>query len=371
MENIRYSIIFAAIFFLFFTFSSPTHAESNQTYEVGTDVLNVRDAPHKDAEVVGKLKFGDSVPAFKERNGWVSTFYGGKEVWVASHFLVKSENNEAASSSTTVASTNEAVQSVAIQADSVRLRSGPGTENSIIGHASKGDTYPLVETNEDWLKVKLDNGNTVWVASWLTNQATSNSPSEQPAEQTSTPNASQPLAGYNIILDPGHGGVDPGSLSLNNEKEKVLALDVSNVIAEKLRSEGATVLLTRSKDSYVSLQERVRISESYLTDAFISVHFNAFTSQASNGVSTHYFADGAERELAQHIQTALNKHTNLTNRGVKQDNYYVLRENNDLSILVELGFITNPHDLEVIRDPHYSSQIADAIFEGLVKYFNE
>lgn len=369
MKKIRHSMTFAAIFFLFFIFSSPTQAEMKQSYTVGTDVLNVRDAPHKNAQVVGKLNFGDSVPAFKEQNGWVSTFYGGKEVWVASHFLVKGENNESTSSSTTVASTNEVAQSVTIQADSVRLRSGPGTENSIVGHASKGDTYPLVETNNDWLKVKLSSGQTVWVASWLTNQATSNS-SEQPAAQTSTPDANKPLTGYNIILDPGHGGIDPGALGLHGEKEKSLTEDMTNVIAEKLRSEGATVLLTRSKDSYVSLQERVRISESYLTDAFISVHFNAFTSQASNGVSTHYFADGAERELAQHIQTALNKHTNLTNRGVKQDNYYVLRENNDLSILVELGFITNPHDLEVIQDPHYSSQIADAIFEGLVNHFN-
>src|SRR5699024_2249859 len=205
-----------------------------------------------------------------------------------------------------------------------------------------------------------------------TEKSASSSPESNTEKVSSSTSkkSGQPLAGYNIMLDPGHGGIDPGALSLYTEKEKTLTLDFSKVIAERLRDAGATVLLTRSKDAYVSLPDRVRISESYLTDAFISIHFNAFTSSASNGVSTHYYEDGKSMELAQHIQTALDQHTNLTNRGVKQDDYYVLRENSKTSVLVELGFITNPSDLEIIGNGSYSSEVSEAILEGLTDYFH-
>src|SRR5699024_1984862 len=320
MRKSGHLVVFLTAFMFLFTFTQSVGAKSGQTYEVGVDTLNVRSEPHKGADVVGTLKLGDRVTVFKEQHGWVSTFYGGEEVWIASHFLFKSDKNVQPTNNTV---SNKAQTQITIVADSVRLRSGPGTNHAIIGHVSKADSFDVIETKDDWSKVKHKDGREAWVASWLTSEgSTKKSASSSPAskeEKVSTntrKKSGQPLAGYNIMLDPGHGGIDPGALSLYTEKEKTLTLDFSKVIAERLRDAGATVLLTRSKDAYVSLQDRVRISESYLTDAFISIHFNAFTSSASNGISTHYYEDWKSMELAQHIQSALDQHTNLSNRGV-------------------------------------------------------
>src|SRR5699024_8862718 len=135
----------------------------------------------------------------------------------------------------------------------------------------QGETFPLIKVNGDWLNVLLDDGSTAWVASWLTNQHST------PNNNEKTPiHTEDVLKGYNIILDPGHGGIDSGALSINGEQEKDFTLTVANAVAEKLREAGATVLFTRSNNSYVSLEDRVKISHSYWTDAFISLHYDAF-----------------------------------------------------------------------------------------------
>src|SRR5699024_586634 len=97
----------------------------------------------------------------------------------------------------------------------------------------------------------------------------------------------------------------------------------------------------------------------------ISLHFNAFTSSDPNGVSTHYYDVNDDHELAKHVQDALHQQTNLKDRGVRQDDYHVLRKNRDTSILVELGFITNPSDVQAIQINKNASAVATAIADGL------
>src|SRR5699024_10113947 len=157
----------------------------------------------------------------------------------------------------------------------------------------------------------------------------------------------------------------PGSIALNGKQEKYFTLRAAQVIANKLREAGATVLLTRSDDKYISIKDRVKISHSYNTDAFISIHYDAYTSNNINGTSTHYFSDGPDAELARSIQTALDKHTNLKGRGLMQSPYYVLRENKNLAVLVELGFMTNENDLAIIQSESHTTNIAEAITQGL------
>ena len=358
MRKIHYSMVVPWILLLLFIFIPSVQADDGQAYEVGTNILNVRIAPDDNAEIIGKLEFGDRLIVFKEKYGWFQTYIDGKEAWVASHYLIKSQNNNIQNKSVNGGKT------ITINDTSVRLRSGPGTDYDVIGHSSKGDTYRLIETNGDWYKVMLDDESSAWVASWLT---------DQPLEKQSSSdekNAAGLLEGYNIVLDPGHGGKDPGALGVNGEKEKNLTLDIAKTIAQKLRNEGATVMLTRSNDTYVSLENRVNFSESYWTHAFISLHYNAFSLGASNGIGTYYYSNQSDYQLAQEIQTALEKHSNLRSRGINHDTYYVLRENKDPSVLVELGFITNPNDLATIQSDSHASNVANAITEGLINYLN-
>ncbi|WP_244535731.1 N-acetylmuramoyl-L-alanine amidase [Lentibacillus halodurans] len=355
----RYGMIVFWTLLLSFMFIPSVEADSGQLYEVGADAVNVRIAPNHNAEIIGQIGSGDQLVVFQEQYGWVQTYYDGEKAWVASQFLLDHKEKSAAK--------DTSYSTVTITANNVRLRNGPGTDNDIIGHTFEGNTYEVIETAGRWHKLLLDNGSAAWVASWLTDHPQQQQSSS--GEETSGTTV-VPLDGYNIVLDPGHGGRDPGASGISHEQEKNFTLTVAKVVAQKLRNAGATVILTRSDDTYVSLEERVNISQAYRTDAFISLHYNAFPITTINGTSAHYYQMGKEYKLAQNIQSALDKHTELNSRGVKQDAYHVLRENEDVSVLVELGYITSPYDLPVIQTENHQSNVADAIVEGVQNYFH-
>ncbi|MFB4168946.1 N-acetylmuramoyl-L-alanine amidase [Virgibacillus sp. JSM 102003] len=347
---------------LFFVFTPSVHADSGQTYEVGTDSLNVRSAPAQSAEILGQLDDGDQVVVFDEAFGWVQTYYNGQEAWVASEFLFAADGINP--------SVNQ--KEITVTADEVRLRTGPGTQHKILGYASSGDTYTMVKASNNWNKIMLNDGSVAWIASWLTDTNRSIHPAESSVNDTHTNNQSGgSLAGYNIVLDPGHGGKDPGAIGIGGTFEKGIIMDTADNVAKQLRNAGATVILTRKDDYFIPLEERVRISNAYNTHAFISLHYNAYPSLAINGVSTYFHSGGDERELANKIQSAIAQRIPLKNRGIMQKGYHVLRENNDLSVLIELGFITNPYDLDTVRTADYHDNVAAGVVEGLKNYFNE
>lgn len=343
---------------------SSISAHSGQTFTVGTDNLNVRASPDHNAAIIAKLKAGQSVVGFKEKFGWIQTYYDGKEAWVASQYLIKKEDTAKSS-----AIVND--KKITINANSVRLRTGPSINHSIIKHSFKGDVYKLLETNGEWNKIELDDGAIAWVSSSLTTDETVQKELIHMSKRQNTNEVAGSLRGYNIILDAGHGGSDPGSISLNGHKEKDLTLATTRVVAEVLREAGATVLLTRSDDRYLSPHQRVYFSESYGTDAFISIHYNAHTSGLPNGISTHYYSNEQSQHLAQNIHTELSHFTNMNNRDIREDPFYVIRKNRDLSVLLELGFITNHDDLANITSSNYDLNVAHAIKKGLLNYFNK
>ncbi|TQS72030.1 SH3 domain-containing protein [Ornithinibacillus gellani] len=378
MRKLRFLSICGFMLLLSVFFIPAVQAESGQVYEVTTNLLNVRDTPARDGNIIGQLRPGNKVTVFKESYGWAQTYYAGQVAWVAKHHLVPvsaAATNQASSASESAdqkASTNN----ITVQASGVNVRSGPGTSYKIIDWTTTGKTYTLLETASGWHKVALGNGKTGWIAGWLTNQPTKVSTAAPKTATKSTTSNAQPtkaaksgsLQGYNIVLDPGHGGKDPGAIGFNGVYEKNVINATTDVIAQHLRNAGATVILTRSNDSFISLDERVRISSLYQTHAFISIHYNAFPGLAANGVSTHYYS-AADRQLASALQQSIVQYTGRANRGIMQDSYRVLRTNNDTSVLLELGFITNPSELAVIQSADYQNQVGAAVVQGLKNHF--
>lgn len=347
------------------------YAESAKTYEVSTGVLNVRSEPSLNANVLGILTKGNQVKVFQEQYGWVQTYYQGKEVWIAKHHLIPLDDNQVSEAKQTKILSAEMVT---LTADGVNIRSGPGEEYRVIASASSGKSYELIHTERDWHKVSLSGGKTGWVASWLTNKsAVTNSKNTEEvktkANTLSPTNQNGSLSGRHIVLDPGHGGHDPGAIGLGGIYEKKLTSTIANRVADRLRNAGAQVTNTRDGDYYVSLEQRVAISNSNQTDAFISLHFNAFPILSAQGISTFYFSDSGQR-LANHVQASLYSNVILHNRGVIREDFHVLRNTAAPGVLIELGFITNPHDLSVIQTVDYEQQVAEAITSGLIDYFN-
>lgn len=376
----HFSIFIGFLLFLFLFIPANSYAESGDTYEVGTTILNVREEPAGNAKVIGLLSNGDKVVAFQEKYGWIQTYYGGEAAWIAKHHLIRTSSGSEVNNSTNTSDTSVQTASgeITVTARSVNIRSGPGTNYAIIGGTQAGDTYNIVKTSDKWYQINLGNGSTGWIAGWLTNNATaaeSNSTAEESSNTVSVSAkpvkqaSNQSLTGYNIVLDPGHGGKDPGAIGLGGVYEKDFISSTASKVAQQLRNAGANVILTRAGDYFVSLNERARISNAYNTHAFVSLHYNAFPIISVNGVST-YYSSTSDKQLAREVQSYLASTVSLHNRGIMQGHYRVLRNSNAPSILLELGFITNPNDLSIIQTADYQNKVAQAVTNGLKNYFH-
>lgn len=384
-------VTFGISFLLLFLFMPVQGEAAGDTYEVSNGMLHVREAPSSNAEIIGMLYSGDSVTVFDEQYGWVMTYYGGQEVWVAKHHLFPvSQAQQSISESADSQENNSypAAETITVTADSVHLRSGPGIGYSSVGGTAAGDTYSLVSTDGDWHQISLHNGEPAWIAAWLTDAsgttraeepseaAAETSNNEEPTEtepvhtpKPGTDKASGSLSGYTIVLDAGHGGIDPGAIGLNNVYEKDLVYSTTEKVAAQLLQTGANVVMTRSGDYFVPLAERAHISNAQRADAFVSLHYNAFPILSVNGFNT-YYTDNADRKLAQDIHTSIAQEVSLHDRGFVQADYHVLRNTTTPSVLLELGFITNPGDLSQVQSADYQHQVADAITAGLKNYFH-
>ncbi len=176
--------------------------------------------------------------------------------------------------------------------------------------------------------------------------------------------------GKKLLIDAGHGGDDPGAIGVTKKKEKDFALTMALKIEERLKSEKkVTPVLTRSNDTFVKLEERVKIAKKQKVDSFISIHANstAETSKAT-GTETLY-----TREESKALATIIHKHliaaTGLKDRGVKYQNIHVTRETNMPAILLEVGFINHLDDEKKLFDPAFQDRVADAIVAGIYEYF--
>lgn len=179
------------------------------------------------------------------------------------------------------------------------------------------------------------------------------------------------LGGLKIVVDAGHGGVDPGAIG-NGLIEEDVVLDVAKRVKPKLESLGAIVVMTRESDVYPSLAQRVDLANSQNANAFISVHANSSTSSSANGTETYwnslYFGEES-KALASSIQQQLVNNMGTYNRGVKEGPFYVIKNTTMPSVLVELAFISNSSDAKKLGDPAYRERAAEAIYQGVVNYY--
>jgi len=198
-----------------------------------------------------------------------------------------------------------------------------------------------------------------------------------------------PVTNKVIILDAGHGGIDPGKLS--NDKliqEKDVNLSITLKLRELLESSGAVVVLTREDDSslYVedgnktirqkyneNLKNRKKIIQESNANMFVSIHSNAFTESKYYGAQTFY-PKGKEDsyQLSKIIQNELKRVVdNTNNREMKAtDDIYVLKDNEIPSVLIECGFLSNDKEAKLLNDEAYQEKIAWAIYVGIQKYFS-
>lgn len=171
-----------------------------------------------------------------------------------------------------------------------------------------------------------------------------------------------------VVIDPGHGGRDPGAIGIGGLQEKGINLTVSRRVQQQLEAAGLTVLMTRESDQWVDLGPRSDYANQVNADIFVSIHANAISMDRPevNGLETYYYNSG--QRLAQTIHSRVLAATDLGDRGVRQARFYVLRHTDMPAVLVETGFVTGSVDAARFRDPSAVNGIADAIAQGVLDY---
>ncbi|MBF2077186.1 MAG: N-acetylmuramoyl-L-alanine amidase [Synechococcales cyanobacterium T60_A2020_003] len=173
-----------------------------------------------------------------------------------------------------------------------------------------------------------------------------------------------------VVLDPGHGGTDPGAVGINGLSELDVVLPVAQEVAAILEEQGVSATLTRTNDSQtIDLAPRVQTAERADADLFVSIHANAISMSRPdiNGIETYYASDRG-RPLAQAIQSNMVELTGMRDRGIKTARFYVIVNTSMPAVLVELGFVTGSEDAPLLSDPAVRSLMAEAIARGILEY---
>lgn len=171
-----------------------------------------------------------------------------------------------------------------------------------------------------------------------------------------------------VIVDPGHGGPDPGAIGIGGLQEKGIVLDVSRQVAAILARQGVQAILTRDSDIDLDLEPRVQMAQRANATVFVSIHANAIDMSRPdvNGLETYYYQSGAE--LAKTIHSSILEIPGVVDRRVRTARFYVLRRTSMPSVLVELGFVTGRTDAARLSSAEHRSQLAQAIARGILQY---
>ncbi len=184
-----------------------------------------------------------------------------------------------------------------------------------------------------------------------------------------------PLKDRVIIIDPGHGGTDSGN-TFGTIYEKDVVLKVSKLVERKLAATGANVLMTRTDDVYPTLPDRVDFTNVNYGEIFVSIHANSvLNNTTANGTETFYAMTSGDKQesidLATFVNNQIVNDLKMRNRGVKNEQFYVIRNTIIPAILVELGFLTNSEDRAKLTDDHYIELFAESIYKGIVEYYSK
>jgi len=189
-----------------------------------------------------------------------------------------------------------------------------------------------------------------------------------------------------VVIDPGHGGIDPGAVGKSGTLEKDINLEVSKKLQVFLSQAGAAVVMTRESDVDLAdpdtkgilakkrqdLSRRVALAHKHKADIYLSIHVNSFPSTRWSGAQTFYQKGQPEgKRLAEAIQTELVRIMKNTKRVAKGMDFYTNRETKMASATVEIGFMSNPREEALMKKEEYQAKLAYAIYAGVVKYFAE
>lgn len=172
-----------------------------------------------------------------------------------------------------------------------------------------------------------------------------------------------------VVIDPGHGGNDPGAQSVLGYWEKDINLKIAHKLAANLRDAGVSVVMTRDSDFYPSLEDRAGLANRQNADLFVSIHCDSNGDRVHRGFTIYRARSASEgskragRILENHLSSV-----GIASKGLRSADYKVLVQTKGPAVLVECGFMSNYDEAALLMDPWYQSKIARAIADGVLEY---
>ena len=184
------------------------------------------------------------------------------------------------------------------------------------------------------------------------------------------------LAGIRVVIDPGHGGFDGGSIGATGTEEADINLAISKLLQKELESEGAEVIMLREEDEALGKEKqddmaaRRELIETSGQDVTISIHQNKFSDAAVCGPQVFYAPDSVEGEkLAKCVQDSMNEALEIQKPRIQMEgNYYIVKSGTAPAVIVECGFLSNPEEEAKLKTQQYQKEVAKAIRQGITVY---
>ncbi|MBB2482263.1 N-acetylmuramoyl-L-alanine amidase [Bacillus sp. APMAM] len=357
-------------------------------YTVNATALNVRKGPSVYYPSVATLKKNAKMDVYEVKNGWAYMQSGNTKGYVSTTYLklVQATDN---GSNTDQPVTNpdnpgtdpanppetqpgditdptnpgdqptdpsevKPLGQYIVTATSLNVRKGPGADYAKVGLLNKNYKVTVYEIKNGWASITYGSIKGYVSTAYL--------------------KAVVPNKDKIIVIDAGHGGKDPGA-SGNGLVEKNVTLDVAKRVQKLLEKAGIKVIMTRTGDTYPTLNDRNNIAAKSNADGFISIHCNVASATSAKGTETYYNSGGDKQRaadskvLADYIQSRLSKAIETTNRGIKNADFQVIKYNPLPAVLVELGFLSNKSDAQKLASSQYKDLAAQSIYQGVLDFY--
>ncbi|MGE7020660.1 N-acetylmuramoyl-L-alanine amidase [Solibacillus cecembensis] len=374
----------------------PNESDAIGKVFVSVDNLNVRSSAStaNATNILGKVNTGKELSVFEEQGYWLKIAYNGQYAFVAKEFTkteqelveetpetpveIKPEKPTEIKPEKPVEEIPDEPTDVTPEQPTEQPSEIPTTQTETIAIATvNGLNIRESDSASATSLGKIDRGTSVNVLSFaghwveIDYQGTVGYVDKRFIRLKNT--TENPVKDRVIIIDPGHGGKDPGTIG-GQAVEKTIVFKVSQLVKQKLEADGASVLMTRQGDTYPSLDDRHKFATDKYGEMFVSIHANSATNTSAKGTETYYSVTSNENEkedlvLATNINNEIVKNVGMSNRGVKRADFVVIKNLKIPAVLVELGFVSNAEDRAKLLSDEHIEAYAQSIYNGIVEYY--
>ncbi|KOP77775.1 N-acetylmuramoyl-L-alanine amidase, partial [Lysinibacillus sp. FJAT-14745] len=336
-----------------------------------TQNINLYVKPTSSSKVISTVNSKVNLPVYKTVSGFHLTVVNGVPGYIVANSTAEVKVEKPSTPDPTPVSptpappTTTTTQTVSgdvlgrVTVDSLNIRKEANSTSAVVSKLKKGDYVQVNSINGYWAQVTYQ-GQKGYVHKSYLKLLNQNG---------------NPLKDRIIIIDPGHGGSDVGTL-YDKIYEKDITLKVGTLVKDKLEAAGAKVLMPRTGDTFSPPQKHVDFSHANYGEIFVSIHVNSAVNTDAKGTETYYAKTPGDMfqediDLATFVNNQIVNNLNMNNRKVRKYNYIVVANTNIPAILVELGFLSNNEDRAKLTDDKYIELFAESIYKGILEYYSK